>query len=269
MCGRYTLTTDLTKVQAQFGAELEDPELPLRWKPRYNAAPTQLLPVITATEPADAEEKRSRPVLRLMRWGLIPHWSKDVSAATHMINARAETVDTKPAYRQAFLKRRCIVPIDGFYEWQATPSGKVPKWIHRPDGAPLAIAGVWESWEPPQSAAPGKRRPPILSFAIITTEANPFMSAIHDRMPVVLADRDVPKWLNPEAHTRESAAPLRALLSPWSGEPLEARTVSKLVNSPSNDLPECLQAASPENEERPAPAQGEFWPAMTSKDKKR
>jgi putative SOS response-associated peptidase YedK len=147
-----------------------------------------------------------------------------------MINARADTVHEKPAYRTAFERRRCLIVADGFFEWQQTGDGKVPIWIHRADRRPFAFAGLWERWTPPEGGDP------VHSCAIVTTEANDFARPVHERMPVILPREGADLWLDPAA----DRASLRALLRPYPHDDLSMHQVSALVNSPKNDLPDCI-----------------------------
>ena len=214
MCGRYSLATptdDLVEVFQVDHSSLSD------WIPRYNIAPTQDAPVILA----DAEGNRR---LGAMRWGLIPFWAQDPTIGNRLINARSESAAEKPAFREAWTRRRCIVPADGFYEWRASDGGgpKTPFWIHRPDGAPLAMAGLWERWRDPE----GNR---LHSFTILTRRATPWMAPLHARMPVLLPPAAIQPWLTLEGGVPEGGGP-----------PLEALEVSRLVNSPGNDEPGCV-----------------------------
>ena len=227
MCGRYAFYTPAEAVVRLFGvAAVHAPDL----DPRYNIAPTQEVPVVRLSP---FGEDGARPVreLALARWGLVPFWAKDPSIGSRMINARAESVAEKPAFRTAFRHRRCLVPADGFFEWQPTPSGKQPWFIHGTAGQPLAFAGLWELWDAKGTA------PPLASCTIITTRANDFMKPLHQRMPVVLdaAGRDA--WLDPEA----PPALLRGLLEPVEDAGLSAYPVSRRVNSPANEGPELVE----------------------------
>jgi len=216
MCGRFVLIADPDEIYQQF----ELPMLP-EIQPRYNIAPTQLVPVIV-NEGARA--------LHHYRWGLIPSWSKDPQIGGRMINARAETVAEKPAFRAAFKRRRCIVPSSGFYEWQQRDAGKVPMYIHLRDQPLFGFAGLWEIWNDPSGGE-------VRSFTIITTEANAMMREIHDRMPVILKPEDYATWLQAE-DVPQSA--LQELLRPYASDRMVAYEVSKLVNRPSVDSPECI-----------------------------
>lgn len=225
MCGRYTLTVPLSNLVDSFDVQPPDFDYP----PRFNIAPTQDAPVI-------AQDREGRRI-GLLRWGLIPSWAKDPALGNRMINARSETAAEKPAFRGAFRRRRCLVPADGFLEWKKPKEGasekkpKIPHWIHLPDRVPFVMAGLWEKWEPEDA-------PPVYSFTILTTEAAPGIRHIHPRMPVILSDDAVDPWLG------EGTSPgdLLRLLGPYEGT-LQAFPVSALVNSPRNDMPECLEPA--------------------------
>ena len=238
MCGRYSLYIPIDKVAFALGFEVGA----FVFAPRYNAAPGQLLPIVTNDNPES---------IQLFRWGLIPFWAKDPSIGTKMINARCESLFKKPAFRMAAQKRRCLVLSNGFYEWRkrkvvdATTetlfpdlieSGKkkskfkkVPHHIRLKDGDLICFAGLWEVWRD----AEGRE---IRSFTIITTEANELVSPIHERMPVMLDEAAREKWLDPATPPEE----LRSLCKPFPPELMEAVKVSKRVNSPANDGPEIL-----------------------------
>ncbi|HKK02900.1 MAG TPA: SOS response-associated peptidase [Gammaproteobacteria bacterium] len=230
MCGRYAFFTPVEAVARLFGvSEIHASDI----APRYNIAPTQEVPIVRRSpflEEEDATHEAPRE-LALARWGLVPFWARDPAIGNRMINARGETVAKKPAFRAAFRKRRCLVPADGFFEWRRTASGKQPWYIHGADGEPLALAGLWELWDPPEGGTP------LASCAIITTAANAFMRPLHDRMPVVLdaAARDA--WLAPDAEPET----LEALLRPAPEDALEAWPVSRRVNSPFNEDPSLLE----------------------------
>lgn len=218
MCGRISLSVPREVIEEEF----ELAELPPDYRPRYNIAPTQ--PVLAIV--ADQEGGREAGYFR---WGLVPFWAKDPSIGNRMINARAETVAEKPAFRNALARRRCLIPVDGFYEWQKREGGKAPMRIRLASGRPFALAGLWEEWRPKQGA-------PLRSCTILTTGASPFMGPIHDRMPVLLSREARAAWLDPERAAEE----VQALLAAYPGSDLEAYEVSTLVNSPGNDIPECL-----------------------------
>lgn len=187
---------------------------------RYNIAPTQRLPVIAQGAPY---------ALELMRWGLIPAWAKDPRIGSKMINARAETLAEKPAFRQALQQRRCLVPADGFYEWQQTGLGKVPQHIHLVSRKLITFGGLWESWRD----AEGRE---LRSFTIITTTPNADMAPVHDRMPVIIPPDKRAAWLDP----RTSPVDIQAMLVPLPDGLLTRHAVSDLVNSPRNDSPDLL-----------------------------
>jgi len=225
MCGRYSLTTAPEAMRALFDYE----NLP-NLEPRFNIAPTQPVPVVRLNEAGRRE-------LALLRWGLIPHWAKDASMAARMINARAETVDAKPAFREAFAKRRCLVPADGFYEWRTEDGRKQPFRIGMKGGAPFAFAGLWESWTAPEGAGPGAAPgETVETVTIVTTDANEKLRPIHVRMPVILAAADYAAWL--DTHTPANDA--KALLRPYPAEPMAFYRVSTHVNAVRNDDAACI-----------------------------
>ncbi|GMR13345.1 MAG: SOS response-associated peptidase [Gemmatimonadota bacterium] len=215
MCGRYSLATPLDDLIEVFDV----PPIDFAYRPRYNVAPTQAAPVVAAGE------RGTR--MGLLRWGLVPFWAKDVGIGSRMINARAETLLEKPAFKRAIHARRCLVPADGFYEWYAGEYGKSPFWIHSPGRIPIAFAGLWERWD-------GGEGEPLFTFTIITTEASPAVSGIHHRMPAILEGDARTRWLDRDRPGEEAVE----LLVPFEGE-LMAHEVSKIVNSPANDVPEC------------------------------
>jgi len=217
MCGRYTLTTpDLSPIGEVLGVILPPVSV------SYNIAPGRLVPIIRAGGPAGYE-------LTQVKWGLVPHWAKEPRSDYSTINARAETVAVKPAFRDAFRHRRCLVPADGFYEWQKRGTAKQPWYIHRRDGRPFAFAGLWECW------GEGEKR--LQTCTIIVTEANPLLREIHERMPVILHPADYRRWLDPAAQPSQ----LGALLVPYAGGDLVAQPVSTRVNDPRHDGPELIE----------------------------
>jgi putative SOS response-associated peptidase YedK len=219
MCGRFALTLDPADLQEAF------PEFifPQQAAPRYNIAPSQ--PILAI--PNDGSGKADFFV-----WGLIPSWAKDPAIGSRLINARAETLAEKPAFCSAYKYRRCLILANGFYEWQALPGTKtkVPHFIHLKTGAPFAFAGLWEQWQ----AGNGSE---VRSAAIITTEPNPLMAPIHNRMPVILSTHTYTQWLNP---TPRFPVDLKSLLVSYPADEMEAYPISTLVNSPGNDRPEIL-----------------------------
>jgi putative SOS response-associated peptidase YedK len=225
MCGRFTLTErDGKLIEARLG--LTDGALDALgdYVPRYNIAPTQpYFVVVTRYE--------NRAILPA-RWGLVPYWAKDSSRAGQAINAKSETVETTPTFREAFRKRRCVVPADGFYEWTGGRSARQPLWIRRRDGQLLLFAGLYEEWKP----ADGDRE---TTFTILTCAANATMAAVHNRMPVILSDRDADDWMNPR---EADPVALKRMLIPAKEDVLEMRPVSALVNDVRNEGPELLAA---------------------------
>jgi putative SOS response-associated peptidase YedK len=230
MCGRFTLRTPATVLIEHFDLDVRgDRQLEL-FEPRYNIAPTQEIAVVRA------DFVKGGRAAAMVRWGLIPSWSKEGATGPPMINARAESLAAKPTFRTAYRSRRCLIPADGFYEWQQRPDGgrgkKQPYYIHRPDGHPFAFAGLWESWT---KAAGG---PTIESCTIVTTEANAALRDLHDRMPVVLAPADYALWLDPGV---VEPAALSHLLAPCSEDELVAEPVTTHVNRVANDDPKCIE----------------------------
>ncbi len=223
MCGRYGLNVTPQIVSDFFDIETT-PNLP----PRYNIAPTQDAPVVRRA-------RDGRRTLSMMRWGLVPFWAKDVKIGAKMINARAETVPTLPAFREAFEARRCLVPADGFYEWKKDGKARRPFRIGIGDGGPFAFAGLWERWRGPQGNAVGGEI--VRSFTIITTEANTAVAPVHSRMPVILDPQDYAIWLSPDAAGED----LLGLLRPCPAEQLVLYEVSDRVNSHVNDDAACIE----------------------------
>ena len=223
MCGRFTLSSPGEVLAALFELA-EVPEI----TPRYNIAPTQSVVAVHASEGTGRH-------CEMMHWGLIPSWADDPAIGARMINARAETVATKPSFRSAFRQRRCLVVADGFYEWQKTERRKQPHYICLRGGRPFAFAGLWENWESRDSASTPAS---IRSCTIITTEPNELVAPLHNRMPVILAPDDYPQWLDTDIRSPERLAPL---LTPYPGEAMTAHPVSTLVNTPANDNPECIE----------------------------
>ena len=219
MCGRYTLSTPMDDLVEVFDVA----PVTFDHEPRYNIAPTQYAPVV-------ASDRRGTR-MGLMRWGLVPSWAKDPSIGSRMINARAETLRSKPAFKEAVVARRCLVPADGFYEWVVEESGKVPYWIHASDRAPLSLAGLWERWE-------GRGQESMYSFTIITVDPNEAVRPLHDRMPAIVPQSERATWLDKRVRTENALEILR----PYEGE-LASYPVSTLVNSPANDVPECIEPA--------------------------
>ena len=223
MCGRITLSTDKDDLQSRWG--FIDPSGVLDLiKPRYNIAPSQNSPTLMV--------KEDRRVLVMMRWGLVPFWAKEPSIGYKMINAKSETLSEKPSFRKPFKEKRCLVLADGFYEWEKTDKkNKVPYRFILKNRQPFAFAGLWDVWKTPEGDT-------LLSFTIITTRANELMERIHDRMPVILNEKDEAKWLDPEFKDTDK---LSSLLQPYPSEQMVAYKVSTIVNSPKNDTPSCIE----------------------------
>jgi putative SOS response-associated peptidase YedK len=219
MCGRFTLRTS-GKVVADFFGLSEIPNRPAR----FNIAPTQPVPAVRVGPEHEGRE------LALLRWGLIPGWATDRSIGNRMINARSDTVATKPAFRKAFRQRRCVIVADGFYEWNKLNGRKQPYYIRLKDGGPFAFAGLWEHWN--------RGGAHIDSCTMLTTDANEVVSSIHDRMPVILEPEDYDLWLDPEV---QDAKKLEPLLVPYTSEGMAAYPVGALVNNPKADDPKCVE----------------------------
>ncbi len=233
MCGRFVTASSPTLLAERFHV---DEQRASAADPDYNVAPRTEVPVVRERADDDATTR----VLSRLRWGLIPTWAKDPSIGDRLINARAETVLDKPAYRRSFAIRRCIIPADGFYEWRRIPAGpgdtrarKEPVYIHRRDGEPLAFAGLWSVWKVPEAFAGtlGETDGWLRSCAIVTTRANDLLAPIHDRMPVVLPDGTWDRWLDPRAgSTRGALDALTELLVPAPDDWFEVYAVSSRVN---------------------------------------
>ena len=219
MCGRYSETVDPMELAAVLSIDLCTYE----FTPRPMIAPTQTAPVIL--------RENGRTELRPMRWGLIPHWADDEKIGSKLINARSETAAQKPAFREAWRQRRCLIPADGFYEWKREGKAKKPMLITANPGGLFAFAGLWETWKQPDGSW-------LLTCAIITTSANEFMTSIHDRMPVILPREFEASWLDPE---EQDTAMLSELLLPYDSDRMEGYEVSTLVNSPRNNFPEVIE----------------------------
>jgi putative SOS response-associated peptidase YedK len=194
--------------------------------PSYNVAPTQEVAAVLL----ESGERR----LEMLRWGLIPSWADDPQIGSRMINARSETAAEKPSFRTAFRKRRCLIPADGFYEWQKTGNGKQPYYIHMKDGSPFVFAGLWETWG-------GDGKDEIRSCTILTTDPNELIAPIHNRMPVILYPENYELWLDPDVREVDL---LSSLLGPYPEDAMEAYPVSRRVNSPANDEPSCIEPAA-------------------------
>jgi putative SOS response-associated peptidase YedK len=224
MPGRYTQTHDIEHLEERFGFEASGTTL----VPRYNIGPDQVVPVVII---------EGRKVLQMMRWGLVPHWARDDSPDRRNINARAETLAEKPTFRDSFKNKRCMVLADGFYEWRENEkkNDKTPFRFILKGGESFAFAGLWNSWRKPDGST-------LLSFAIITTEPNELIRPIHNRMPVILHQEHEELWLDPSFHDIKK---LSSLLTPYPTDQMDFYEVSKLVNFPRNDKPECIEPTKP------------------------
>lgn len=221
MCGRFTLRTPMHVLADQFAVILD-----AALEPRFNVAPSQLVAVVRV-EPESEPPGRH---LAALRWGLVPSWARDPSIGNRLINARAETAAEKPAFRSAFQRRRCLLPADGFFEWQQRGEGRQPYYIQMADERPFAFAGLWEAWQGPDQNA-------FESCTILTTEANKVVKPIHDRMPVILAEESYEPWLDPSCTNRDE---LKRFLAPFDAQRMKAHPVSRYVNRPANEGPKCI-----------------------------
>jgi putative SOS response-associated peptidase YedK len=224
MCGRYSQSQSAEIIAQAFQVDNVPP-----LKPRYNIAPTQSVPTVLQTSASTNRQ------FKMLHWGLIPSWAKDAKMGARLINARAETVAEKPAFRSAFRQRRCLVLADGFYEWQQQEEKKQkqPFYFHLREKQPFAFAGLWEHW---QDDAAGEE---IESCTLLTTEANELMEPIHNRMPVILDPKDYDLWLDPKVKNSELLQPL---LRPYATEEMTAYRVSTAVNKPIHDTAECIES---------------------------
>jgi putative SOS response-associated peptidase YedK len=218
MCGRFTITWEAQELQE----ELNLGEMPADWQPRFNVAPTQRVAVVRDSTLRKVE---------WFRWGLIPFWAKDPAIGNQLINARSETIAEKPSFKSAFARRRCLILADGFFEWKKLTDAKsprIPYYFHLADRKPFMLAGLWDTWKPPEGEV-------VQSCTIITCSPNELLAQVHDRMPVILNGDSMWKWLqgsNPEE--------LHALLRPFPPELMSSYPVSRFVNSPDKDVRECI-----------------------------
>ncbi len=222
MCGRFAQAAKPEAIAQLFDLP---PEAIPPYQPRYNLAPTQ--PALVLRRHPHTGQKE----LVFLRWGLIPSWAKDPNIGQRLINARAETLDQKPAFRAAFRHRRCLVPADGFYEWQKTSQHKQPYFIARKDGQPMALAGLWEHWQSPEGET-------LETFTLITTEANELVKPLHPRMPVILPQDAFALWLDPRTDVRTLKD---LLLTPYPSALLRAWPVHARVNNPRFDDPTLIE----------------------------
>lgn len=224
MCGRFSLYADLKKIVERFAVDEVTFDESI-YEANYNIAPSQQVLAIVS----DGTKTR----LGFLRWGLIPPWAKDAKIGFKMINARAETAAEKPSFRNAFRKKRCLIPADSFYEWRRTDDSKIPMLIRMKNEEPLAFAGLWESWTSPDGET-------VHSCSILTTKPNELMASIHDRMPVVILKENEKKWLDPNIQDEKV---LTEMLQPLDAGLMEAYEVSSAVNSPKNNGPDLIKRA--------------------------
>jgi len=225
MCGRYARYGNKQRYAEWFG--LPGTDDPRNYvgdiHPSWNVAPSQISWIIQ-------ERFDAPPLFEGASWGLVTGWAKTPKDGPRPINARSEEAASKPMFRRAMKVSRCVVPADGFYEWKVTPAGKVPHFIRLPDDEPMAMAGLYEAWQAPDSATP------VLTYAILTTAPNEFMRSIHDRMPVILHPKDVMRWID---RSQQDPAKVADVLRPYDG-PMQAWAVSRRVNSPKNNDAELI-----------------------------
>ena len=216
MCGRFIQKAERKIIGEEFYIALFINDIITS----YNVAPGQNAGIII---------NRGDNVYVQHRWGLVPSWAKDQKIGNRMINARAETVAQKPSFKSAFKSRRCLVPVDGFYEWKRTDGYKLPYYIHHRSERPFSLAGLWETWKSPEGSD-------LRTFTIITTDASSALRTLHDRMPVVIPPEKRPMWLDSAADTQD----LETLLVPYDSAELQFHQVSRMVNSPNNNSPQCI-----------------------------
>ncbi len=219
MCGRFTLTYKTNELQLSLGL----PDSDLDWQPRYNIAPSQPIPAILENQTKKIE---------FLRWGLIPGWAKDESIGNRLINARSETIMEKPSFKNAFNRRRCLILADGFFEWKRSKtkgSTSQPYYFYLENKEPFALAGIWEIWNSPDGSE-------IWSTTIITCEANEILQPIHERMPVIFSKETMFDWLENKPQQE-----LVSMMKPFPAEKMGFHMVGKGVNSPFNDVPDCIK----------------------------
>lgn len=222
MCGRFTNRAKPEQIRSEFKVGNKNPDL---YKERYNIAPAQLIDVVFQPE--------TERILSELKWGLVPSWAKDADIGNRMINARAETLTEKPSFREAFKKRRCIIPASGFYEWQKKGSGaKQPFYFYLKEKEVFGFAGLWEEWIDKESGDV------LETCTIITTEANDVLKPVHERMPVILKAADYDQWLDPKENNTDR---LKKLLAPYPAVEMSSHTVSKSVNIPDADSDELIK----------------------------
>ena len=234
MCCRVAQGSGRDKVKKKMKARGDT----LTITPRLNLAPTQ--------DALVAVQASGDVRLEAMRWGMIPPWARDKSIGAKLANARAETIDEKPSFRQPFRRRRCLLPVDGYYEWESRPSGKQPVYYSMRDGDLFCLAGLWETWTPPEQTdkpeLPGlgldqAEAGTLYTFTVVTTTPNRLAKRVHDRMPVIVHPADYGNWLSPES----KAADLKRLLRPFDDEPMQEHYVTPLMNNPRFEAPKCIE----------------------------
>lgn len=224
MCGRFTLFASFEKILEEFDIQQAIEEI--FYETSYNIAPSQqILTIIN-----DGQKNR----MGFLKWGLVPAWARDEKMASKMINARSETVDEKPSFRKSFYQRRCLIPMDSFFEWKKEGNSKTPMRITMKDNSLFGVAGLWDTWKSPTGEA-------IHTCTILTTEPNDLMRGIHDRMPVILSKEQHLTWLDPRIRDKDQ---LKSLLVPFDTEKMIAYQVSELVNSPKNNSEELIARIS-------------------------
>ena len=223
MCGRFTNKATKQQIEKEFKTVGKNPAI---FEPRYNIAPSQMIEVVLAPE--------GERLLAELKWGLVPSWAKDAEIGNRMINARAETLDEKPSFRDAFKKRRCLIPATGFYEWDKkgkAAGGKQPYYFYLKEKEVFGFAGLYEEWRDRETGEV------LETCTIITTEANELLAPVHDRMPVILKPEDYEQWLDPR---ERDAARLKPLLAPFPAAEMDSHPVSRAVNAPMADAPELI-----------------------------
>ena len=220
MCGRFVKKSPKEELRKRFG--FDDVPSGSLFDPRYNIAPSQEHPILIVLD----DRRQVIP----MKWGLVPNWAKDPKIGYKMINARSEGIESKPSFKLPIRKKRCLIMADGFYEWsKIDKKTKVPYFFKLNNGEPFAFAGLWDEWNTGEGV--------LKTFTIITTTPNELMKPVHNRMPVILKPSDEAKWLDPEITDPREILPL---LVPYSSNEMECVRVSFVVNSPRNDVPECI-----------------------------
>jgi putative SOS response-associated peptidase YedK len=234
MCCRVAQGSGRDKVKKKMKARGDTPTI----TPRLNLAPTQ--------DALVAVQASGDVRLEAMRWGMIPPWARDKSIGAKLANARAETIDEKPSFRQPFRRRRCLLPVDGYYEWESRPSGKQPVYYSMRDGDLFCLAGLWETWTPPEQTdkpeLPGlgldqAEAGTLYTFTVVTTTPNRLAKRVHDRMPVIVHPADYGNWLLPES----KATDLKRLLRPFDDESMQEHYVTPLMNNPRFEAPKCIE----------------------------